>query len=483
MTGPIIGSTIAGKYEIKKLLGQGGMGAVYEGLHLEIGKRVAIKVIEASHAGSEEIAARFRREARAASAVESDNIVQVFDIGKDPEIGLYMVMEFLTGEDLSGRLTRVTRLDTETAVTIGTQAARALAKAHAAGVVHRDLKPANIFLLEREDGGTHIKVLDFGISKLTAADDKRTNLQSDAPKALTRTGVVIGTPQYMSPEQAQGLPLDHRTDVWSLGAVLYEALAGVSAYPDMPTYEQTIIKIVLERPKPLSEIAPWVPAEIAAVVHAALTHDVGQRIADCGTFARQLTAALRASAHLPRPSLPEPSGPQHVIRAPSTGSIRPADGLSSTMQGPSVASKTQASTGPGVALGPKTLPRPLGPILAIAGVLALLVIVGVAVGLKRHFAAAPVITATAQGLVSSAVAPTSPVSPQAEPSSASTLLAPAVPPAAAPAIASSVAAAPALPPSTRHGAAPKTAGKPGANGASEPAPKTQFGAAGVSTAY
>src|SRR5689334_409997 len=147
------GIMIAGKYVVKRLLGQGGMGAVYEGEHVEIGKRVAIKVIDTRHAAHDELAARFRREARAASAVESDNIVQVFDVGHDPSAGLYMVMEFLTGEDLAQRLERSGPLSVEEALALGTQAARALAKAHAAGVVHRDLKPANLFLVAREEGG------------------------------------------------------------------------------------------------------------------------------------------------------------------------------------------------------------------------------------------------------------------------------------------------------------------------------------------
>jgi len=147
--GPI-GTTLAGKYAIRKLIGRGGMGAVYEGEHVEIGKRVAIKVIEHEHARSAELAARFKREARAASAVESEHIVQVFDVGEDPKIGLYMVMEYLAGEDLAERIARAGgKLPVEEATPLVIQAARALAKAHAAGVIHRDLKPANLFVTTR----------------------------------------------------------------------------------------------------------------------------------------------------------------------------------------------------------------------------------------------------------------------------------------------------------------------------------------------
>lgn len=308
----LVGTTIAGKYLVKRLLGAGGMGAVFEGENVEIGKRVAIKVINASHAGSPEIAERFRREARAASKVESDNIVTVFDVGTDPVIGLYMVMEYLTGEDLAVRLQRDHRIDVPLAVNIGIQAARALAKAHVAGVIHRDLKPANLFLVHRDDGALSVKILDFGISKLT--NDARSPRASDAPRALTRAGAVVGTAQYMSPEQAQGLPIDLRTDVWSLGAVLYEILTGQPAYEEMATYEQTIIQIVTRRPVALREVAPWVPPELAAVVHAALTPEIDARLADCGVLAGRLTAvSVELSQRLPMTgSLSAPNAVIHL---------------------------------------------------------------------------------------------------------------------------------------------------------------------------
>jgi serine/threonine protein kinase len=285
--------TIAGKYRIRRLVGLGGMGAVYEGEHVELGKRIAVKIIDTASAMSSELTTRFKREARAASAVESEHIVQVFDVGSDPEIGLFMVMEFLVGEDLEMRLRKEEgrRLDPIPATQIAHQTARALVKAHAARVIHRDLKPANIFLTARDDGTLRVKVLDFGISKLLSSDAS-VPAKKDA-LALTQEGVALGTPQYMSPEQAQGLTtIDHRTDIWSLGAVLYEAVAGRPAYPEMKTYEEVIMKILVERPPPLSEIAPWVPPELAAVIHDALQHDVKKRIPDCATFAARLAAAM-----------------------------------------------------------------------------------------------------------------------------------------------------------------------------------------------
>jgi serine/threonine protein kinase len=200
----IVGTIVAGKYRIRRVIGSGSMGIVCEAEHLEIGKRLAIKVIDASLAGMSDIAMRFRQEARAASLVESQHIVQVFDVGTDAELGLYLVMEYLTGEDLAARIARDKRLPTDTAVRLAVQVARGLAKAHEAGVVHRDLKPANIFLTEREDDEPLVKILDFGISKVIDASRAESKLK------LTRAGTVVGTPQYMSPEQAQGFSVDRR---------------------------------------------------------------------------------------------------------------------------------------------------------------------------------------------------------------------------------------------------------------------------------
>jgi hypothetical protein len=285
----LVGRTLAGKYQIVGVIGVGGMGVVVEGRNLELGKRVAIKLIDKSHAQSHELAERLRREARAAAAVESDAIVAVFDVGEDADLGIFMVMEFLFGEDLQTRLHRDRLIDPLLAAQIGWRVARALARAHAAGVVHRDLKPANVFLGTREDGSLMVKVLDFGISKLL--HDQRMAAAQQNP-GLTRVGMAIGTPNYMSPEQAQGLPtIDHRTDVWALGGVLYEMLAGVPAYPEQATYEQTILKIMTSRPVPLSVSAPWVPPSLCAIVDAALEHELDKRIPDAGTFARRLGEA------------------------------------------------------------------------------------------------------------------------------------------------------------------------------------------------
>ncbi len=285
----LLGATIAGKYRIEQVLGSGAMGVVCEARHVEIGKRVAIKLIESSLAQNTEVAGRVRREARAASLIESEHVVQVFDVGVDDKVGLYMVMELLQGEDLCTRLEREELLDVETSVRIAHQVARALTKAHAAGVVHRDLKPANVFLCERDDGGIFVKVLDFGISKIL----ERESLAHSAALKLTRAGTAVGTPQYTSPEQAQGLEsVDHRTDIWSLGVLLYEMISGKMAYKEMPTYEQFIIQLVTSNPEPLEKVAPWVPRPVAKIVDRAMRHHLDERIPDATTFAKMLAQAV-----------------------------------------------------------------------------------------------------------------------------------------------------------------------------------------------
>ena len=246
------GRVLQGRYRIGRILGEGGMGAVHEAEHLELGKRVAIKIVHALHARDPHVVARLRQEARSTGAIESENIVAVFDAGDDEELGLYLVMELLKGVDLGALLSSGRRVPAIAAATAVFQAAQGLSRAHAAGIVHRDLKPANVFLAARDDGGSIVKLVDFGIAKLVR-DASRVS------PGLTQAGMAIGTPRYMSPEQAQGLStVDHRTDVYSLGAVLFEAIAGASPFPELPTYEQTIVRIVTTHAPLLSSVVPGV---------------------------------------------------------------------------------------------------------------------------------------------------------------------------------------------------------------------------------
>ena len=268
----MLGKTIDGKYQIVRLLGQGGMGAVYEATHVGTGRRVALKVIIAQ-AISRDAILRFQREARAAGVIESQHIVQVLDTSIDRELGVpFMVMEYLVGEDLQKLCERIGALSPDLALRIVGQACAGLHKAHEAHVVHRDIKPANIYLARRDDDIV-VKLLDFGIAKV-----KEEQLTGGTDPALTRTGSMMGSPLYMSPEQAQGLKtVDHRTDVWSLGAVLYEVLTGKTPHHRAETLGQLIIAICSAPPVPIQQLAPSVMPEVAEIVHRALRLDPKER--------------------------------------------------------------------------------------------------------------------------------------------------------------------------------------------------------------
>jgi serine/threonine protein kinase len=314
------GERVASKYELKRLIGAGAMGAVYEGVHVDLGKRVAIKLLRPEFCGSTEAVARFRREARAASAIESEHVAQIFDFGRDDALGLYMVIEYLDGEDLEARLVRERTIDVIEVATIGWQLARGLARAHAVGVIHRDLKPANLFLTRRDDGSPLAKILDFGISKLEPGKWAASVAGGGAEPTLTEHGTTLGTPQYMSPEQCAGKTgIDGRTDVWSLCAVLYEALAGEPAISDSDGYVGAMRRIVSEDVCPLSKRAPWVPQELARVLNAGLVRDREARIRDAATLARGLIsvcpeaggrAAVAKVEHGADPAGPPPSDAQ-----------------------------------------------------------------------------------------------------------------------------------------------------------------------------
>jgi serine/threonine protein kinase len=282
----LVGSIVGGKYRVECLIGQGGMGAVFQATNLAIGKRVALKFLDAEAARDGDAATRFQREAEAASLVESAHIVQIFDSGTTEDKLPFLVMELLTGEDLRARLKREGRLPARTAARIGVQVLKALVRAHAAGIVHRDLKPDNVYLCRRDDDPEFVKIVDFGISKLA---------RSAGADTLTHKGTVLGTAYYMSPEQAQSFPdIDGRTDLFSLGAILYEALAGSPPHGG-PTYEAVLIAICTKDAPPLRERAPEVPAELARVVHKALARDREQRFQTAEEFLNALEALATES--------------------------------------------------------------------------------------------------------------------------------------------------------------------------------------------
>ncbi|MEO8800135.1 MAG: serine/threonine-protein kinase [Polyangiaceae bacterium] len=284
------GTTIDGKYEVIRLLGQGGMGAVYEARHLGTGRRVAVKLIvaEALLRGGD-IVARFQREARASGAIDSQHVVQVLDTGLDPATqSPYMVMEFLSGEDLQQVINRVGALPPELVLRVMAQACVGLQRAHDAGIVHRDIKSANMFLSARDGGEVVVKILDFGIAKVRA--DQFAVAENHG---LTKTGSMLGSPLYMSPEQARGSKdLDSRSDIWSLGIAMYEALTGITPNSHCETIGSLIIAICSEQARPVQQAAPWVPAEVAAIVHRALMPDPARRFQTASEMNNAIAALL-----------------------------------------------------------------------------------------------------------------------------------------------------------------------------------------------
>ena len=499
-----VGTVIGAKYSLNRLIGVGGMGAVYEGTHLEIGKRVAIKVMSADLAQAEEVERRFRREARAASAVESEHIVQVFDAGRDETVGLFMVMEFLVGEDLGQRVARSGAMPVEEVVEIACQSLRGLFKAHVAGVVHRDLKPANLFLTKREDGSPLVKLVDFGVSKILDDAKGSTIPPQGGGGGLTRLGSAIGTPQYMSPEQAQGLAtVDHRTDVWSMGAVLHELLCGEPAYKDLPTYEQTIIHIVTNRARPLREVAPWVMAPLAAVVDQMLVHEPEERITIESALAAMLDLKAAHFAASIRYSVPDGgSGPAWStagvsgVQFAATGNrpntsaavvLGPATDPDAPAKMQQESTPPRASDLPGVASSRKILVI----VAAVAGV-AVMASLGVWLTLRPTGAAitVPVAAVVPSGpvtLVSSGTA--APAASASPPSESAAPIESSEPPAVA--AASSAAPVATAPAGGRTGGSSREPKGAKANTTSEkneppdtpPAATKQYGGVGVSDSY
>jgi serine/threonine protein kinase len=297
----LVGTTVAGKYHVDRLIGRGGMGAVFQATNVAIGKRVALKFLDHEAAKNREACQRFQREAEAAGMAESAHIVQIFDSG-GTEAGLpFLVMELLTGEDLRARLRREGRLSVSAALRITSQVLRALLRAHAAGIVHRDLKPDNVFLCARDDDPSFVKIVDFGISKVARARVADT---------LTRRGTVLGTAFYMSPEQAQSFAdIDGRTDLFSVGAILFEMLAGRPPHV-APTYEAVLIAICTHDAADVRTLAPDVPESVAALVARALARERDLRFQSAEEF---LTAVGRAESGV----LPE-AAPRALLAAART---------------------------------------------------------------------------------------------------------------------------------------------------------------------
>jgi serine/threonine-protein kinase len=291
-----VGTVLEGKFRILREIGRGGMAAVYEAENMLLGKHVAVKILAAELITSRIVRERFLREARAAAAIRSPYICDVYDSGMY-DGRPFLVMEFLEGESLYDLLTRVRRLDADTTLQIVTQAARGLGKAHDANVIHRDLKPENIFVTKTTEGDTVVKLLDFGLAKFYEQTDDK------AVTRLTREGALFGTPAYMSPEQAKGQgEVDHRADLWALGCIVYECVTGTTVW----NVDQGVAMILAQiagapLPKP-SKLRPDLPLAFDAWFARALERDPSKRPQNAKDFAESLAIALKTATSIPPPA-------------------------------------------------------------------------------------------------------------------------------------------------------------------------------------
>src|SRR5215467_8071704 len=280
----LIGRTLPGGYVILELVGIGGMGRVYRAEQTTLGRTVAVKIIHPHLVGEENAAARFITEARAASRLNHPNSVAIIDFGKTPDGQLYLVMEFLRGKDLARVTYEEGPLPFRRIVNVLTQVLAALAEAHHLEIIHRDLKPENIILEPMRQGGDFVKVVDFGLAKMR---------ESTSSPSITSPGIVCGTPEYMSPEQGRGDPLDARSDLYAVGVIFYQLLTGRLPFEaESPT--QVVLQHLTQPPPDPRKVAPErdLPDPLVEVCLRSLEKDPGRRYQTADEFAQALRDAL-----------------------------------------------------------------------------------------------------------------------------------------------------------------------------------------------
>ena len=326
----LIGRTVGGRYRVLGILGEGGMGTVYDAEHIGLGRHVAIKVLSPSQAKKRVAVKRFQQEARAAGAIGHPNICEVYDLGLIDDGSPYLVMEKLVGQTLADRISREGGLPFDELSDIMVQVLSGLIAAHEKGIVHRDIKPENIFLARRTGSPPIAKILDFGVSKMISQFQG-----GEEQLDLTRTGMVMGTPYYMSPEQARGeRNLDGRVDVYACGVMMYEAIAGKRPYL-APNYNALLLAIINTTPKSLKEIRPATPAQLEVLVGKAMSKAREARYPSAMVLLRDLQALnLTKGASTAPVRMPLPPSPEERMRAPILGGREPpSQTLKSQMAG------------------------------------------------------------------------------------------------------------------------------------------------------
>jgi serine/threonine-protein kinase len=397
---PLLGQTVGGRYRILRKIGEGGMGIVYEAEHVIIEKRVGLKVLRDDFSSRPDVVERFRQEAKSASRIGHEHIIDISDFGETPSGASFFVMELLQGHDLAEELSQKGALAPRRTIDLALQCARALGAAHAKGIVHRDMKPENIFLVSRETGEDFIKIVDFGIAKMS---DIETGGQPG--RKLTKTGMIFGTPEYMSPEQASGKKLDHRVDIYALGIIMYELLAGRVPFVG-DTFMGILTQHMFEQPEPLRVLNPScnVPPELERIVYKALAKQADDRYQSMEELASDLSAAALGTGSGSFSSAPPPGTVTHHGYAPASGRSQPA---------PRVIAAASASESP----APRNTS---GRAALVGGALGLLVAAGGALFLlKRETpAAAPRADAAAKSVtIATPAAPSAPGSvPAPQPS-------------------------------------------------------------------
>ncbi len=323
----LIGSVLDGKYKVERLLGRGGMGEVYAGTHLRLERAVAIKVLHGDLNDNASFVARFAREARTAAKLEHPNAVHVYDFGSLEDGSTYLVMEFIEGVTLREVLRANGTLNPGVAIDLVRQAAGAVGAAHARGIVHRDLKPENMMVRQDETGRLVLKVVDFGLAKIL----------ENSTSQLTNKSELMGTPKYMAPEQFQATTVDGRADVYALGCVLFELLAGRTPFEG--TFIEIVGKHVYADVPMVADFGIELPEAIEAVIRKALAKDPEQRLASAGEFVRELDAAFGTAtfeaAGVTIPLRPvETAAAVHVPTPDESETLRAPDGLAEDDEDP-----------------------------------------------------------------------------------------------------------------------------------------------------